>query len=145
MTSSARARLGIAVAQLGAVAMILGGLGDQLIRELLPTHIALLGSAHGRVSPQVASVVLALLHTVGYALIASGIATLMLLRQLRLSGEPMFAAVSALVVLFAEGANAFHMHQLGLDLFVVPLGIMLLIVLGLLLCSVPRWAFTSER
>jgi hypothetical protein len=145
VTRTARARWGVAVAQLGAVAMILGGVGDQLVRDLLPAHLALLGSPGGSVSPQVASVVLALLHTVGCALIASGIAILILLRQLRLSGDPRFAIAAGLVVLLAEGANAFHMHQLGLGLFVVPLTILLLVAAGLLLCAIPEWAFTRER
>ncbi|MDB4972538.1 MAG: hypothetical protein JWN48_879 [Myxococcaceae bacterium] len=131
--ASAGARVGLVIAQVGGAAMIAGGVGDQLVRDLLPAHLALLGASGGSVSPQAASLVLALLHTVGYALIATGIATIALLRQLRSTGKPKFAVQAAVVALLAEGANAFHMHRLGIGLYVVPLGILVLVVAGTLL------------
>jgi hypothetical protein len=143
MTPPDRARIGVTVMRLGAVAMILGGIADQLVRELPPAHLALLGAADSHASAPGATLVLALLHTLGYALIAAGMATLALLRQRALRGDPKVAVQAAAVAVLAEGANALHMHQLGLGLYVIPLAITAVVLTGLLICVVPTWAFST--
>lgn len=118
--------------------MILGGAADLTIRQLLPGHREFLGFLADPVPPATEMLVLALLHALGAALIAVGLAVLVLLREAQNSGRsgPTFAAAG--IVVLAEGANAAGMYSIGSPLFVAPLIFILLVLVGVAL-------FTSAK
>ncbi len=129
-----RFRIGYRLAQVGAGLHILGGLGDQSIRKLLPGHIAIVGTV-AATEPGVSRLVLALLHVLGSSLAACGIALLMLLhiwRQHRT--RRMLAGIIAVAVL-AEGMNGVGLLSLGQRIGLVPLSFAVLVIVGVLVAS----------
>jgi hypothetical protein len=144
MKPSRRSRIGLRLAQLGGVLMMVGGAGDMTIRRLLPGHIAFLGVSPDHVPATTEGLVLSLLHALGASLVASGLAVLVLVQQARLSGHrlPLFTAAG--VAVLAEGVNAAGIYRIGSPLFVAPLSFMLLVLLGVALCLIPRWELRSS-
>jgi hypothetical protein len=119
----------IRVAQLGGALMMLGGAGDIAVRTVLPNHRELLAAA-ATVPATAEHLVLALLHALGGALVACGLAVILLLREAHRSERTELALWAALVALLAEGMNAMGMYRTGSPLFPFPLTFLLLVVGG---------------
>jgi hypothetical protein len=122
--------IGYRLAQLGAAAAALGGLVDTLVPRLLPHHEAFMGVAAGQAPEATATLVLLLLHTLGVALLATGLGALALLAAWRGGGSRMTAISAAIVVVMAEGVNAWAIRQVGSPLFLGPLVCVILLIVG---------------
>jgi hypothetical protein len=144
MKLSIRTRAGHGLALLGGVLMMLGGIADLSIRNLLPSHLAFLGMTSADVPAATETMLLALLHALGSALVASGLAVLVLLRQAWITGHRLPALAAVAVAVLAEGTNAFGLYLVGSALFVAPLGLLLLVSVGVVLCLLPRWELGSR-
>lgn len=127
------------MAQLGGALMMLGGVGDLVVRRLLPSHASFLGLAPNEIPVRTEALALALLHALGAALIAAGLSVLVLLSQARTSGRRSPAVAAVAVALLSEGMNGYQIHRTGSPIFVVPLGFLLLVLVGVVVCLVPRW------
>jgi hypothetical protein len=125
--------IGYRLAQLGAAGAALGGLVDAFVPRLLPHHELFLGVAPSHATPATATLVLLLLHTLGVALVAMGVGALALLAAWRQSGIRWTALTAAVVVLLAEGMNAWAIRQVGSPLFIGPLVCVMLVVVGVAL------------
>ncbi len=125
-----RAVVGYYLAVVGAVGVMVGGIFDQLVPRLLPSHEAFLGVAPGAASPQVSAMVLLLLHTLGASLTALGLTVLALLVAWRRTGIRWMALAAAAATLLAEGVNAYGIFRVGSQLFWGPLAIMALVIAG---------------
>jgi hypothetical protein len=122
--------IGYRLAQLGAAAAALGGLVDALVPRLLPHHETFLGVAAGQAPAATSALLLLLLHTLGVALLAMGLGSLALLAAWR-GGASRWAAMSAaLVVVLAEGMNAWAIAQVGSPIFIGPIICVILLVIG---------------
>jgi hypothetical protein len=126
-------QVGYRIAQLGAAGAALGGTFDLLVPRLLPAHEAFLGVAPGGAPAATTALVLLLLHTLGAALVAVGLAALALLAAWRRTGlRPLAWAAAGLVVL-AEGSNALAIARVGSPLFAGPLAFAALVAGGVAL------------
>ena len=113
---------------------ILGGLADQLNRELFPFHAVFLGyEGAADVPGPVAALVLALLHAVGFGLIGAGIGMLALLAVVRRTGDRRLALVVGALAACGEGSVGVHMLWLGFAFGWIPLGAAALVLVGVLL------------
>jgi hypothetical protein len=134
---SRRFKTGYRLAQLGALLHILGGLGDQSIRALLPAHIAIVG-ANAAAEPGVGRLVLALLHVLGSSLAAAGLALLILLHFWRRERSPRLALGIVAVALLAEGVNGAGLLSLGEWIGLVPLSFAVMVVVGVVVAGAAR-------
>jgi hypothetical protein len=125
--------IGYRLAQLGAAGAALGGLVDAFVPRLLPHHEVFLGVAPSQATPETAMLVLLLLHTLGVALVAVGVAALALLAAWRQGGPRWTALTAAVVVLLAEGMNGWAIGRVGSLLFIGPLVCAMLVVVGVAL------------
>ena len=125
--------IGYRLAQLGAAGAALGGLVDAFVPRLLPHHEVFLGVAPSQATPATAMLVLLLLHTLGVALVAVGVGALALLAAWRQSGIRWTAVTAAVVVVLAEGMNAWAIRRVGSPLFIGPLVCAMLVVVGVAL------------
>jgi hypothetical protein len=132
---SRAAAIGYRLAQVGAFAAALGGLVDAFVPRLLPHHEAYLGVAKGGATPATSSLVLLLLHTLGVALLAVGIGSLALLAEWRRTSARSSAIAAAVIVVLAEGMNAWAIGQVGSALFIGPLVCSLLVAGGVALAT----------
>ena len=108
-----RFRVGYRLAQLGGALHILGGLGDQAVRTLLPPHVELVGEA-AAAAPGVSRLVLGLLHGLGSSLIAAGVAILVLLHLWRRDRARWLAVAIVAIAALAEGVNGVQILLLGM-------------------------------
>jgi hypothetical protein len=122
--------IGYRLAQLGAAAAALGGLVDALVPRLLPHHEEFMGIAAGQAPPATAALVLLLLHALGVALLATGLGALALLAAWRAGGSRMTALSAAVIVVLAEGMNAWAIGRVGSPLFIGPLVCVILLIVG---------------
>jgi len=74
-----------------------------------------------------------LLHALGSALVASGIATLFLISGPLRRGDRFAGLAITMVVVLSDGVNAFQIRQLGAFYFWVPLTFVGLVLVGLML------------
>jgi hypothetical protein len=125
--------VGYRLAQLGAAGAALGGAVDVAVPRLLPHHEAALGVAAGQAPPATAALVLLLLHVLGVALVAVGLAALALLAAWRRAGLRWAGAAAAGVVVVVEGVNAWAIARVRSPLFAGPLLCALLVAGGVLL------------
>lgn len=109
------------VAQVGAALVVLGGTGDLLVPRLLPAHERYLGVAPGAAPAATSALVLLVLHALGVALAAVGLAALALLAAWRRTGDRGALWAAAGAVALAEGYNAWGIARVGSVLFVGPL------------------------
>jgi len=128
-----RAKLGFGLLYVVTIAMILGGVGDLVIREPLEVHRRfLLGGGEVAVSPQTASLVVHLLHALGGGLVGVGSAALALLHYGLRRGQRWagFAILAAVVP--AETMNAVGMYAVN-SFYYVSVAYLVLVILGVAL------------
>ncbi len=93
--------------------MVLGGIGDLLLASPPDLWSHHLGQPVGSLSPGVARLLMCLLHALGSALVASGIATLFLISGPLRRGDRFAGLAITMVVVLSDGVNAFQIRQLG--------------------------------
>jgi hypothetical protein len=133
-----RARIGFRMAQAGTVLIALAGAGNLGIRRILPKGMFNLDLPQGGLPRPVEDVLLALVHANGAALLAVGIACFYLLRLMRATGQRKLGAVVAVVLLLTDGVHAMQLHQAQHPASGLALGLLLLVLVGLGLCNLPR-------
>lgn len=139
-----RRRIVLILLTLGAVMMIGGGVGDLLLQEPPSAWDRVVGTPVASLPPGAAQLLLTLLHTLGGALAACGLAVLAVVYGPLRRGERWAGPVIAVVVLLSDGLNAWGMGRLGLTYFWGPLAFVLLVLLGLLLAFVPVPVFPAS-
>lgn len=139
-----RRRIVLILLTLGAVMMIGGGVGDLLLQEPPAAWDGVVGTPVASLPPGAARLLLTLLHTLGGALAACGLAVLAVVYGPLRRGERWAGPVVAVVVLLSDGMNAWGMGRLGLSYFWGPLAFALLVLLGLLLAFVPGPVFPAS-
>ena len=127
--------------------MVLGGVGDLLLASPPDLWSQPLGQPVDSLPPAVARLLMCLLHALGSALIASGIAALFLINGPLRRGERWTGAAVALVVVLSDGVNALQIYLFGGFYFWVPLTFVGLVWLGLMLAFLPPAIFppASEK
>ncbi|MEZ4452101.1 MAG: hypothetical protein R3B09_21735 [Nannocystaceae bacterium] len=144
-TPPLRARVGLRLAQLGALLHVVGGATDLSMTALQPFHEAFLEVGPGGAPAPVAALILALLHALGAALVAAGAAMWTLLTHHRRSGARWAALVAAALAVGAEGMVGIQMLGLGLHFGAIPAAIAGLVVVGVALMLLPRPGFVGDR
>jgi hypothetical protein len=133
MTPNRSQRVGIVIAQCGALLVALGGLGDLGVRKLMPSHESFLGVAPGTAPAAVQELFLAVLHALGSSLIAVGFGAFIILRVMGRTGRRSLGAVAVFMAVIGDGSNAYEIHRTGSMVFVGPLAAVVLVVLGVTL------------
>ena len=134
-----RRRFATVLLNFGAGLMVLGGVGDLLVASPPDLWSQPLGQPVGSLPPAV----VCLLHALGSALIASGIAALFLINGPLRRAEGWSGIAIALVVLLSDGVNALQIYLFGAFYFWVPLTFVGLILLGLVLAFLPPAVFPA--
>jgi len=138
-----RRRFATVLLNFGAGLMVLGGVGDLLVASPPDLWSQPLGQPVGSLPPAVARLLMCLLHALGSALIASGIAALFLINGPLRRAEWWSGIAIALVVLLSDGVNALQIYLFGAFYFWVPLTFVGLILLGLVLAFLPPAVFPA--
>jgi hypothetical protein len=125
--------MGLWLAQLGAVLIALGGLGDQAVQKLMPSHEAFLGIAPGAAPRAFEQLFLAAVHALGCSLMAVGLGAFVLLRVMAATGRRWLGAVVVVMVLLSDGVNAFQMERTGSPAFLAPLAFVVVTTVGVAL------------
>jgi hypothetical protein len=139
-----RRRISVLLLNCGAGMMILGGLGDLLIRTPPDAWSPLVGQPVAALSPGIARLLIALLHALGSALIASGIAVLFVVNGPFRRGAKWAGITIAVLAILSDGMNAFQIFRLGASYFWVPLTFAVLVLSGLVVAFVPSPAFPER-
>jgi hypothetical protein len=138
MASTRRQRVGLFVAKLGAALIGLGGLGDQAVQKLTPTHEAFLGVSPGAAPAAVEQLFLAVLHALGTSLIAVGVGAFVHLRTMARTGQRSLGVVAVVMAVLGDGVNAYEIHRTGSVVFVGPLTSVVLVIGGVMLYALER-------
>jgi hypothetical protein len=131
-------RVGLKLAQIGSAFVALGGLGDQTVQKLMPSHEAFLGVAPGAAPPAVEQLFLALLHALGFSLVAVGLGAFVLIRVMAKTDQRSLGAIVVAMVILGDGVNAYEIHRTGSPVFLAPLFFVTLTVAGVLYVLGPR-------
>jgi hypothetical protein len=143
-----RRRVSIVLLNGGAGLMVSGGVGDLLLASPPDLWSQPLGQSVDSLPPAVARLLMCLLHALGSALIASGIAALFLINGPLCRGERWAGVAIALVVVFSDGVNALQIYLFGgfhYWIFWMPLTFVGFVLLGLMLAYLPPALFPSGR
>ena len=138
-----RRRLALLLLTLGASLMIAGGAGDLLLRTPPSAWDAVIGASAAALPSGAVRLLLTLLHSLGSALVAAGVAVLALVYGPLRRGERWAAAVIVVVTLLSDGVNAWGMASLGLEYFWGPLAFAGIVLLGVLVAFIPNSVFSS--
>src|SRR4051812_36505595 len=114
----------------GAAMIVAGGLGDLAIQRPPEVWSPLLGAPVTSLSPEVAKLLLALLHALGSALVASGVAVLFIVNGPFRRGAKWAGITIALLALLSDGMNAFEIFRFGANYYWVPLSFAGLVLAG---------------
>ena len=140
-----RTRVSIAVLNVGAVLLTLGGLYDLLTVSIPELWSGVLGQSATNLPPQVARLLLALLRALGGALVAIGLGTLVLINGPFRRGDRWAAVAIVLLVVVAEANNAIQMWTTGATYYWVTLVYVVLVLAGVALAYFPTPAFNMSR
>ncbi len=143
--SAMRRLLSIVLLNCGAGLMVLGGIGDLLLASPPELWSHPLGQPVGSLPPAVARLLMCLLHALGGALVASGIATLFLINGPLQRGEGSAAVAITLIVVLSDGVNAFQIYPFGTSYFWIPLTFVGFVLLGLMVAFLPPAVFPAAR
>jgi|1186.fasta_scaffold863104_1 hypothetical protein len=139
-----RRRVSVLLLNSGAGMMVLGGFGDLLIRTPPDAWSSLVGQPVGTLSPGIARLLMALLHALGSALMASGIAVLFVINGPFRRGAKWAGLTIGLLAILSDGMNAFQIFRFGASYFWVPLTFAALVLAGLVIAFVPSPAFPER-
>jgi hypothetical protein len=128
----------------GAGMMVLGGLGDLFVASPPNAWTSVLSQPSNQLPAGTVLLLMALLHALGGALMASGVAILFLANGPLRRGSKSAALAIILISLLSDGGNAFQIYHLGLAYFWVPLTFVGLVLLGVSFALCPSPVFTAE-
>ena len=94
--------------------MLLGGIGDQFINELLDVHKEYLGNPEpSELFDKSQSLLLLMLHSLGGGLIAAGVGILAITHFAVRKGEGWAVWTALLIAFIAQGFNGYSMYRAG--------------------------------
>jgi len=105
--------LGLVFLNVAAVFVVAGSLYDLLVPSVPANHLTYLGAADGRLDPRYAELDLAMLRSIGGCLLAIGVTALVLANGPVRRGEGWARLAVAVLVVVAEGNNAYRMYPFG--------------------------------
>ncbi|MBK5299170.1 MAG: hypothetical protein JJE40_18615 [Vicinamibacteria bacterium] len=136
-----RARVALALLNLGGGLMILGA-GYDLLLDAPPLFWAeLLGQPLSNLPPAVARLLMALVHALGGTLLAAGVVVLLLVNGPVRRGDQTTALAVLVLVCVGEGGNGLQMIRAGGSYGWGALAMIVPAIVGLLLAYVPSPAF----
>lgn len=140
-----RRRIALGLYYLVPALVLLGGLGDLAITELLDAQRAFLsgGGVHP-VSPPAARAFLETLHAMAGGLVGVGAAGLMLTHFGIRAGHRWAAVALVVAIVCAEGANTIGMYRLGSPFYLVTAAYVALILLATGIAFAPTFVFAQH-
>src|SRR5215831_13546602 len=136
-----RRRVGLVLLNVTGVLVIVGALYDLLVPSVPANHLAYLAAAKDRLDPRYAELDLAMLRSIGGCLLAVGVTTIILANGPVRRGEPWSLLTAAVLVVVAEGNNAYRMYRFNSPWY-GPLGFAVLAIAGAALAMPSRRAST---
>jgi hypothetical protein len=133
-----RRKVGLVLLNAAGALVIIGALYDLLVPSVPPNHLAYVGAADGRLDPRYAELDLAMLRSIGGCLLAIGAAALVLTNGPIRRGEGWARITVVVLVVVAEGNNAYRMYPFGSPWY-GPLGFAVLAAAGAALASPPEF------
>ena len=113
--------------------IIIGGLGDQFINDLLDVHLAFLGDPEpSELLSRSEQLILLMLHTLGGGLISTGVAVLTLTHFAVRKNQNWALWTILAITWIAEGFNTIGMYLAG-SYYYYPLSILIMVTAGFLL------------
>jgi hypothetical protein len=132
-----RRKIGLVLLNAAGVLVITGALYDLLVPSVPPNHLAYVGAADGRLDPRYAELDLAMLRSIGGCLLAIGATALVLTNGPIRRGEGWARIAVVVLVVVAEGNNAYRMYPFGSPWY-GPFGFAVLATAGAALASPPE-------
>lgn len=118
--------------------MLLGGIGDQFINELLEVHKNYLGNPEASdLYNRSESLILLMLHSLGGGLMAAGVSILALTHFAVRKGERWAVWTILIIAFIAQGFNGYGMYMAGSHYW-YPLMLLLIVTAGVLLNFGPK-------
>ncbi len=127
---------GLVLLNTAAVLVVAGALYDLLVPSVPANHLSYLGVAGGQLDPRYAKLDLAMLRSIGGCLLAVGVTALILTNGPVRRGERWSRLTLVVLIVVAEGNNAYRMYPFGSPWY-GPLGFALLTIAGAVLAT-PR-------
>ncbi len=134
-----RRRLGLVLLNIAGVMVMAGALYDLLVPSVPANHLAYLRAATDRLDPRYAELDLAMLRSIGGCLLAVGLTTMILVNGPVRRGEPWSLLAVAVLVVVAEGNNAYRMYPFNAPWY-GPLGFAVVAIAGAVLAFPARRA-----
>jgi hypothetical protein len=126
-------KFALSLLYLAGALMLIGGIGDQFINELLNVHINFLGNPpDSELFDRSQALILLMLHSLGGGLISTGISMLALTHFGIRRGLSWSKWTYLIIAWIAQGFNGYGMYMAG-SYFYYPLAILLLSSVGVLL------------
>jgi hypothetical protein len=135
-SSMGRWKIGLVLLNAAGALVIFGSLYDLYVPYVPPNHLAYVGAAEGLLDPRYAELDLAMLRSIGGCLLAIGATALVLTNGPIRRGEVWARITVVVLVVTAEGNNAYRMYPFGSPWY-GPLGFGVLAVVGAALASPP--------
>jgi hypothetical protein len=132
-----RRKIGLVLLNAAGALVITGALYDLLVPSVPPNHLAYIGAADGRLDPRYAELELAMLRSIGGCLLVIGATALVLTNGPIRCGEGWARITGVILVVVAEGTNAYRMYPVGSPRY-GPFGFAVLAVAGAALTSPPE-------
>jgi uncharacterized protein YjeT (DUF2065 family) len=129
--------VGLAFLNIAAIFVIAGSLYDLLVPSVPANHLTYLGTADGQLAPRYAELDLAMLRSIGGCLLAIGVTALVLANGPVRRGMVWARLAVAVLVVVAEGNNAYRMYPFGSPWY-GPLGFAALAAVGAALARPPE-------
>jgi len=113
--------------------MLIGGIGDQFINQLLDVHLKFLGNpGSSDLFLKAQDLMMLMLHSVGGGLISCGI-SMLVLTYFGIQKDQKWAKWTVLIIAWiAQGFNGYSMYSAG-SYYYYPLAILILVTLGVFL------------
>ena len=113
--------------------MLIGGIGDQFINQLLDVHLKFLGNpGSSDLFLKAQDLMMLMLHSVGGGLISCGI-SMIVLTYFGIQKDQEWAKWTVLIIAWiAQGFNGYSMYSAG-SYYYYPLAILILVTLGVFL------------
>jgi len=117
----------------GSSFLVLGGIGDQFISNLLDVQLTFLGNPPpSPLLDRAEALIILMLHAVGGGLMASGVACLFIIHYALRRGQQWAKKAIFLIAILSEGWNAYGMYSAG-SYWMYPVFVLALLFIGLLL------------
>ena len=129
-----RHQIALVICNLAATLVIGGALYDLLVPVPPPNHARYIGEISAQSKQRVAELDLAMLRSLGGALLAIGVASLILINGPLRRGDRSARMVILILIAVAEANNAYRMYPFGSPWY-APLSFVVLMVVGVFLAG----------